>query len=278
MSLDPRLTFARDDLADQALQGQVEAVRFQAPVAARIVAPLADLRPRPDRAAGPVTQLLYGEAVHCLDRADGFAWVQADLDDYVGYVAAEALGQPSAASHRLAAPFSHAYARPDVKCPAPMPLYLGARLAVSGPPEQGFLPTDCGWVPERHLLALDDRVPVLRTARALRHSPYLWGGRTPAGLDCSALVQLAFALAGRDLPRDSDQQLAYAKAHGRAVDQAEAGDLAFFPGHVGIMLDSRTLLHANATAMAVSADPLEMVATIVGETEQPPFLGLYRLG
>jgi len=293
---DARITFARPDLADQQLQGRVAAQRYATPERSRIAVACADLFLSPEPGARLATQLLFGEAVSVLERTGGKAWVQNRTDHYVGYIDTAALTPaPSApaeappeapaqahAEHRVHVPRTLAFAEPDIKAPLPRALSLDSRLRCLGPSQNRLTLTDAGWVPSAHLAPLSARHDPVQTASALLHTPYLWGGRSASGLDCSALVQLCFAATGLGLPRDSDQQLAWCRNHAQAVaqDQAARGDIAFFPGHVGIMVDGRQLIHANATAMAVSIDPLDHVIAIVAReiaADTPAFLGLFRL-
>ena len=252
--LDPRLTPARPDLAAEALRGKVEAQRFVAPTLARVGAASAALRRRPDVSAPLETEALFGEEVAVYEERDGWGWVQLTRDSYVGYLRLDALTAPAAPTHRVAALRAHAYPGPSIKLPPLLAVSLGARVTVTA--EAGdFLVDDAGrhfWA--RHLAPLDSVEPdFVAVSERFLHAPYLWGGRTSEGIDCSGLTQAGLRAAGVAAPRDSDML----EKLGAPVDGRLArGDLVFWKGHVGIMQDADTLLHANGYHMAVVSEPL----------------------
>ncbi len=252
MSRDPRLTLARPDLAAASLRGEVEASAFAETTEMRVAEPSLGLRARPDAADGFVTELWFGEAFHVLETKDGWAWGQAARDGYVGYAPEAALKPAGAApTHRVAALSTNVYTTASIKSAAGW-APMGALLA--GEEEGEFLATEHGFVPLVHLSSASAKDPV-GVAENFLGAPYLWGGCTARGLDCSGLIQIAFLMAGRPCPRDSDQQEA-ALGPRLAEDAPLArGDLAFWKGHVGVMRDASTLLHATAKFMAVVNEP-----------------------
>lgn len=254
--LDPRTTPARPDLAAERLRGLVPAARYVPGLARRVVAPVAPLRRAPASDAPLDTEAQWGELVTVYDEAGGFSWAELGSDGYVGYLPSAALGPPGPApTHRVAALRSFAYPAPDMKRPATAFVGLGARV-VAAAGEGGFVRIDgLGWVFAAHLVPLDQTEPdFVAVAERLVGTPYLWGGRTTLGLDCSGLVQLALDAAGTAVPRDSDMQ----EGLGLPLDRRglRRGDLVFWRGHVGIMTDPATVLHANGHHMAVAAEPL----------------------
>ncbi len=255
-ALDPRLTPARPDLAAAHLRGQVEAARFVEGRRARIVAASAALRRRPESAAPWETEALHGEMATVYEERDGWAWVQLERDLYVGYLESAALGEPAAATHRVAALRAHAYPGPSIKLPHALALSLGARVRI-GSQAGDFLVDGEGrhfWA--RHLAPVASAEPdFVAVAERFENCPYLWGGRTSEGIDCSGLTQAALTAAGLAAPRDSDML----ERLGKALPLEAAltrGDLVFWKGHVGVMRDSATLLHANGYHMAVVCEPL----------------------
>ncbi|MFB2552598.1 C40 family peptidase [Ensifer soli] len=261
--LDRRLNAFRPDLADRRLEGQVAAARFTEGRPACIVLPVAPLRPRPEPGAGIDTELLLGETVRLLDAADGWAWVVADGDGYVGYLPAKAVAEKAGTTtHIVTAPRTYRYAGPDLKRGHLHALSMGSRLSVTGEAETRgtayLLLADGSAVVAGHCRRLDDAPApdYVAVAARLLETPYLWGGRSAFGIDCSGLVQLSMLMAGRAAPRDSDMQ---ASGLGTPVarDDLRRGDLVFWKGHVGIMEDEETLLHANGATMTVARERLD---------------------
>jgi len=272
---DRRLNAYRPDLADETLKGVVEAARYVSGTPARIAVPVAGLRPRPDAGSGIDTELLFGEAVRVLDRADGWAWVKADFDGYVGYLPETALAAPGSATHRVAVPRTFAYTGPDLRTPVAFPLSIGSRLTVVGESETRgtrYLTLEGGQsVVAGHCLPVEAPAGADYVALAARflETPYLWGGRSGFGIDCSALVQLSMMMAGRTAPRDSDMQAA---GLGTPVERGELrrGDLAFWKGHVAIMEDESTILHANGHTMSVAREGLDAAIERIGWLYERP--------
>lgn len=270
---DKRLAAYRPDLADERLRGQVEATRFVAGRPARIIAPVADMRGRPSLDAGMSTQLLLGTEISVFDEADGFAWVQSQRDFYVGYVASAELGlMGQAPTHRVIAPRSFVYSGADLRLPRTAILSMGSELTIVGNAETRgttyAILDDGRALIAAHLAPVDalaeDYVAVAET---LIHTPYLWGGSSAFGIDCSGLVQLAMRMTGRDVPRDSDMQ---ASGLGAELDPGpdhgnlRRGDLVFWKGHVAITTDPKTMIHANGHTMLVSREGLAEAINRIG--------------
>jgi cell wall-associated NlpC family hydrolase len=252
---DPRLTPARPDLAAKYLEGKVKAARFVAGEEFEIVDGLAPLRSGPSSDAELATQVLKGERVTIYDRnGEGFAWGQLNSDGYVGWLPDRALGKPGPApTHRVTAVRTFAFPGPSIKLPPVETLVMGAVMTVTR--EDGaFAVTREGWyLPRRHLGGIDDKaVDFVAVAERFVGTPYLWGGKTSLGIDCSGLVQVSLNAAGTGCPRDSDMQQ---EGLGRILGLAESrtlqrGDLLFWKGHVAIARDDETIVHANAHHMA----------------------------
>lgn len=283
-SLDPRLTPARPHVADLRLRHRVAAARYDAGTPRRVTSPSAPLRRAPAADAGLDTEALLGDAVDLYDTADGFAFVQLARDGYVGYLPADSLGPADPEpTHRVTALRTFLYPEPDLKRPVLGHLSLGARLAATG--EAGaYLETPGGYVFARHCAPVDAREPdYAATAARLAGTPYLWGGRTSLGLDCSGLVQLCLDAAGLPCPRDADMQ---ERALGQALtfDPARPevaglrrGDFVFWRGHVGLMVDPETLIHANGHHMAVAAEPLAGAVARIAAHSFGAVTGIRRL-
>jgi cell wall-associated NlpC family hydrolase len=259
MSLDRRRTPARPDLAAAKLRGKVEAARYVEGESRRVALPATPLKrePRPD--APYETEALSGEPVTVYEEVEGWAWVQLETDGYVGWLSANALGSPDPApTHRVAALRTFLYPGPSIKAEPLGFLSLGASVAVLRR-EGDFAATPLGFVHAPHLARLDAfEADYVEVAARFLCAPYLWGGKSSLGLDCSGLVQIALAAAGVAAPRDSDMQ---ASELGEPLDCALAdlrrGDLVFWKGHVGIVEGPDILLHANGHHMMVARESLE---------------------
>ncbi|XUM24179.1 NlpC/P60 family protein [Bradyrhizobium oligotrophicum S58] len=263
---DPRLTPARGDIAAKHLEGQVTADRFVAGETLVVGAPIAPLRLLPHSGAEQATQALKGERVTIYDRnGEGWAWGQLASDGYVGWLPEAALAAPGAApTHRISVLRSFAFPGPSIKLPPVETLPMGSTFAVIRE-EASFVVTQEGWfVPKQHVADLDHVEPdFVAVAVRFAGTPYLWGGKSSLGIDCSGLVQVALNATGVACPRDSDMQLA---ALGRTLDGGDPlrrGDLIFWKGHVAIVSDADTLVHANAFHMATAIEPIiEAIARI----------------
>lgn len=259
ITLDRRLVLARPDLADAALAGVVAAARYAVPTPRRVTVGLVDLRrePRPDL---PIdTQALMGEALDVLDiDEDGFAFARLARDGYVGWLSADALGEVDPApTHRVAEVRTFLYAGPSLKQPIADWLSLGAEVAVAEIRGDYAHVPGAGWIFARHLAILGaaPEPDFVAVAERFLETPYLWGGVSSLGLDCSGLVRAAMHAAGRTCPRDADMQEAFFREVVPDGAPLHRGDLVFWKGHVGIMQDETRLLHANGFHMKVASEP-----------------------
>ena len=272
-ALDRRRNAYRADLAAEALRDTVAAPRYAAGAARQVVNAAVPLRGAPEAQARWTTQALFGERVTVYDECDGWAWVQLACDGYVGYLPASALSERiEAPTHWVRAPSTWLYARPDFKSPPSVSLSMNAAVRVVAMDAAFAKLVDGRFVPAPHIAEqrwhASDFVAV---AEGFLGVPYVWGGKTRAGVDCSGLLQLAIQASGRPCPRDSDMQLAEigdTTVVGHDLSGVARGDLVFWPGHVGIMLDPDRLLHANAHHMAVAVEPLRVAAERIARTGQ----------
>jgi cell wall-associated NlpC family hydrolase len=262
--LDRRLHPYRDDLAAESLRDKVSAPRYAAGQLRQVMHSATPLRGRPEARASWTSEVLFGEHVTLYEEHDGWAWVQLMRDGYVGYLRSGALSaQALPPTHRVRALGTFLYPAADVKAPPWLPLSLNTTLNVAETGAAFARLADGSFVPTRHIADLSWHAPdFVAVAERFVGTPYLWGGKTRHGLDCSGLVQVAMQAAGLQVPRDSDMQQAEL---GRDIpmpdnlDGLERGDLVFWPAHVGIMTDGFFIVHANAHHMAVVVEPLKAV-------------------
>ncbi len=278
VNLDPRTTPARPDLAASHLRGKVEAARFADGVVQEVVIAQTAVRNAPSHGATQVTEALLGEHVTVYEAdEEGWAWGQLETDGYVGWLASSALlAQGPAPTHRVAVPRTLMFPGPSIKLPPSEAPPLGATLAIVRTEGSFAITALGGHVPARHLApAGTHELDFVAVAERLLHAPYLWGGKTDRGIDCSGLVQVSLAACGIGCPRDSDMQEA---SLGRPVDltQLRRGDLLFWKGHVAIARDETTMIHANAHHMMVAIEPVrEAIERIRGSGSE--LTGVRRL-
>jgi len=272
---EPRLNAYRADLADERLRAIVAAPRYIVGRPARVVTGIAPVRRTPDRQAETVTFYHHGEGVLVFDEAGGFAWCQSLFDGYVGYAEAAHLerGAPPAPTHFVATLGSYAYEAPDLRAPARdfLPRHSAVTLAercTTRGTAYGQLDTGL-YLPLACLFPEPPRSPDLAAAAALYLGcPYLWGGRSFLGLDCSGLVQSAFRDLGMSVPRDSDLQQDAIGAP-IAIDDPgglRRGDLLYMPGHVLICAGAGAVIHADGAGMRVRRDDLTLLMQARGWT------------
>jgi cell wall-associated NlpC family hydrolase len=261
---DPRMTPARPDLAAKYLEGKVEAARFVTGEEFEISDAIAPLRSAPSPDAELATQALKGEHATIYDRnGEGWAWGQLSSDGYVGWLPDRALAKPvGKPTHKITAIRTLAFPGPSIKLPPVEALPLGATLAVVRFADRMAVTASGVYVPAPHLRPVDEfEKDFVAVAERFLGVPYLWGGKTALGLDCSGLVQISLTACGISCPRDSDMQEAALGAPVADCANLKRGDLVFWKGHVAVVRDAESLLHANAFHMAVAIEPVAEAVT-----------------
>lgn len=273
--MDRRLTVANGRVAALYLRGQVQADHFTSGEPRRITQAVTDLNRSP---SGPRDrQLLYGADVTVYEDRDGFSFVQAHADNYIGYVPSSALGLAQTTTHHVATPATHHYTAEDIRSPDLLALSFGSRITVTAE-RRKFWETDQGYIPKTHLWPLSKPFADPVTVAQMHFGvPYLWGGNSIRGIDCSGLVQAALLACGQRCPGDSDLQRTQL-GHDISPDTPpERGDLYFWQGHVGMLVDPDTLIHANGHHMAVAYEPLRHAIIRIEAQGDGPVIARKRL-
>ena len=263
---DKRLTPARSDLAAAHLKDMVDAPRYAEGEKFSVSRGRASLRVRPGDDAAQDSELLFGEIFTVYDSAQGWAWGQAANDLYVGYVRQDGLTKPFKTETRVSALMAPVFPAADLKTPVRDFLPLNAAVPALGR-EGDYVNIGKGFVHQQHLGA-ETQKDFVTIAERFLGAPYVWGGKTAAGLDCSGLIQTALQAVGKAAPRDTDMM---EKALGDAIALCDVGrgDLIFWKGHMGVMLDAARLLHANAFHMVVAIEPLPEAVARIEKTAGP---------
>ncbi len=286
--LDPRLHAYRPDLADARLGGKVDAEVFVDGVPGRVLKPVTNVKGVASSQANTEHQFLLGEEVFIFDETDGMSWVQSKLDGYVGYVESdniERLGTKSAktlATHMICVPMTFCYPKAELRAPPVRALSIGSRVNVNchettrGTHYAGL--EGGGWVIEKHLRKIDNHaLDYVKVCELMLNIPYLWGGASGLGVDCSSLVQLSMRLCGSNVLRDSDMQAASLGKEiepGNNLENLQRGDLIFWHGHVAVHKGNvhkiPHIIHASGHTMSVTTEPLHEAIERIGYLYEEP--------
>ncbi len=271
---DRRLTPATDRIALESLRGTLERPAYTPGRAARLGVAVADLC----REIGGARdrQVNFGADLTVIEDRDGWSFVQAAMDGYCGWLENTQLQDMTAPlpaiTHRVSTPATHIYPGPDLKLREIGALSLGARVSVTATEGRFSQLATGGWVPSMHLSTSRASDPGT-IAESLLGTPYLWGGNSRWGIDCSGMAQASWVACGVACPGDSDLQR---KAFAEVTGPLQRGDLLFWPGHVALALDETRMIHATASVMAVTIEAIEAAIARIDASGDGPYLGARR--
>lgn len=275
-TLDHRLHAYKDGLADKRLQDRVEAPAFVDGTLKQVTIAVAPMYRRGSEEAAIDSEVLFGETLRVFEERDGWAWCQADVDDYVGYVPSSALSETiHVATHRVTALLTPLYPKAELRRPPVQRLSFGSRVAIVGTETVRDLDyvvlADGSAIAASHVLPIAESIKTdfVSVCERFIGLPYVWAGRSSLGVDCSGLLQLAMMMTGPCPLRDSDMQEMSIGSEldlSNGLPNLQRGDLIFWKGHVGVASDPDTVLHASGRTMTVLEDPLvEMVERLEGK-------------
>ena len=273
--MDPRLTPANEIVACSTLKGKIKHSNFVDAKNYQINVPFADLLGTPDGKRN--RQLIYGSKVKYFGENSGWAFIQNIYDSYVGYVPQNTIVPETEKTHIVTVPLAHIFLEPNIKSKNVEMLPLAAK--VTGEVfENGFLETALGWISVSQLKSKTElpKDPI-EVSKLLENAPYLWGGNTSLGIDCSGLIQISMLLCGLACPGDSDQQM---NTLGQNLDigsPRKRGDILFWKGHVAWALNERQILHANAYHMTTVIEEAKEAIERIRKQEDNSLIAHKRL-